>query len=108
MYNLTLQILITLFGIVAIYLLSLKHKVRRYGFVAGLISDVFWIWWILLTGNYVFLVFTFARLFCYLNGIRNYFIKKSHIGLTVVKKVKKGNYHLYGGLEVPKENREKA
>lgn len=76
MCNLILQIVITLFGIVAIGLLSLKHKVRKYGFVAGLVSDVFWIWWVLLTGNYVFLVFTAARLICYINGIRNYFGRK--------------------------------
>jgi len=76
MYNLILQIVITLFGILAIGLLSLKHKARKYGFVAGLISDVFWVWWVLLTGNYIFLVFTSARILCYLNGIRNYFLKK--------------------------------
>ena len=76
-YNLILQILITFFGILAIYLLSLKHKVRRYGFVAGLVSDVFWIWWVLLTGNYVFLVFTVVRILCYLNGVRNYFGRKN-------------------------------
>ena len=77
MYNLILQILITIFGILAIGLLSLKNKVRRYGFLAGLVSDVFWIWWVFLTGTYVFLVFTFVRILCYLNGVRNYFLHKN-------------------------------
>lgn len=78
MYNIVLQIIITFFGLLAIYLLSLKHKVRRYGFVAGLVSDVFWIWWVLLTGNYIFLVFTFVRILCYLNGVYNYFLNKDN------------------------------
>jgi len=76
MCSLILQAFITVFGILAIGLLSLKHKIRRYGFVCGLISDMFWVWWVLLTANYIFLVFTFVRIICYLNGIRNYFIKK--------------------------------
>lgn len=76
MFNIVLQILITLFGISAICLLSLKHKVQRYGFMVGLVSDVLWIWWTLLTGNYVFLVFIAARSICYINGIYNYFGRK--------------------------------
>ena len=73
MFNIILQILITIFGILAILLLSLKHKVRRYGFVSGLVSDVFWILWVLLTHNYIFLIFTAVRIICYLNGVFNYF-----------------------------------
>jgi len=68
MCSLILQAFITVFGILAIGLLSLKHKIRRYGFVCGLISDMFWVWWVLLTANYIFLVFTFVRIICYLNG----------------------------------------
>lgn len=78
MTNIVLQILITIFGILAIFLLSLKHKLRRYGFIAGILSDVFWFFWILFTHNYIFLAFTAVRLVCYLNGIRNYFWKKSN------------------------------
>lgn len=77
MSNIKLQILITIFGILAIFLLSLKHKVRRYGFISGLVSDVFWILWVLLTHNYIFLIFTAVRILCYINGVRNYFGRKN-------------------------------
>jgi len=76
MYFWTLQVLITLFGICAIFLLSLKHKIRKWGFVAGLISDVFWVMFVISVGQYVFLVFTAFRIMCYINGIVNYFVKR--------------------------------
>lgn len=79
MYSWVLQGIITLFGIAATLLLSLKSKIRRWGFISGLISDVFWVIFIIHVGQYVFLVFTLARMLCYTNGIKNYFIKKSHI-----------------------------
>ncbi len=76
MLNVILQLLITIFGIAAIFLLSTKGKWTRLGFVSGLVSDVFWIWWILITGAYIFLVFTAVRILCYLNGVRNYYFGK--------------------------------
>jgi len=106
MYSLILQALITIFGILAIYLLSLKHKVRRYGFISGLVSDVFWVLWVLLTHNYIFLIFTAVRILCYLNGIRNYFLKKPNFlrrktdiykkKLVVVKEVQEGGGPVFG------------
>jgi hypothetical protein len=79
----TLQILITVFGILAILLLSLKCKIRKWGFVSGLISDVFWVIFVIHVGQYVFLIFTTARVLCYLNGVRNYFIKKDTENETI-------------------------
>jgi len=76
MYNWILQSVITLFGISAILLLSLKHKIRRWGFISGLVSDIFWVMFVLYEGHYVFLVFTVARILCYINGIFNYFVKR--------------------------------
>ena len=76
MLNIILQVLITVFGIAAIFLLSTKGKWTRMGFISGLVSDVFWIWWILITGTYIFLAFTTVRVLCYLNGIRNYYFGK--------------------------------
>ena len=76
MLNIILQCLITIFGIAAIFLLSTKGKWTRVGFISGLVSDAFWVWWIILTANYIFLFFTLARIGCYLNGIRNYYLKK--------------------------------
>ena len=76
MYSWILQGIITLFGITAILLLSLKHKVRRYGFISGIISDVFWVIFVIHTGQYIFLIFTAVRILCYLNGVRNYFGRK--------------------------------
>lgn len=76
MYSWILQGIITLFGISAILLLSLKNKVRRWGFISGLISDIFWVIFVIHVGQYVFLIFTTARILCYLNGVRNYFGKK--------------------------------
>lgn len=76
MYSVVLQSVITLFGIAAILLLSLKSKVRRWGFISGLISDVFWVIFVMYTGQYIFLIFTAARILCYLNGVRNYFLCK--------------------------------
>ena len=79
MFSIILQILITIFGILAIFLLSLKHKIKRYGFIAGILSDVFWFFWIMLTHNYIFLLFTSVRVLCYMNGVRNYFGRKNEI-----------------------------
>ncbi len=76
MLNIILQVLITVFGIAAIFLLSTKGKWSRVGFISGLVSDVFWVWWILITGAYIFLAFTTVRVLCYLNGIRNYYFGK--------------------------------
>ena len=73
MLNIILQVLITIFGIAAIFLLSTKGKWSRVGFISGLVSDVFWVWWILITGAYIFLAFTTVRVLCYINGIRNYY-----------------------------------
>ena len=85
MLNVILQILITVFGIAAIFLLSTKGKWSRVGFISGLVSDVFWIYWILMTANYIFLFFTLVRIGCYLNGIRNYYLKKPTWKHTPIK-----------------------
>jgi len=77
MYSWILQGIITLFGIAAILLLSLKSKVSRYGFIFGLISDIFWVIFIIHVGQYIFLIFTTARIICYMNGVKNYFLHKN-------------------------------
>ncbi len=86
MLSIILQILITIFGIAAIFLLSTKGKWTRVGFISGLVSDVFWVWYVLLTGAYVFLIFTTVRILCYLNGVRNYYFGKGNQSMYEIMK----------------------
>ena len=71
-----IQTIIVLLGASAIYFLSRKEKLKRWGFILGLIAEPFCAYSYITHGQYGILLLTLFYTFSYCQGIYNYWIKK--------------------------------
>ena len=70
------QLSIMIFGGIAIYLISLKRKCRRWGYIFGLISQPFWIYTTFKNNQYGMFILSLWYTYSWINGIYNFWINK--------------------------------
>ena len=64
------QILLVLFGLLSIYFLSSKDKLK-YGFMFGLCAEPFWLYSSLSTGQWSITILVCIYTFCHIRGLIN-------------------------------------
>jgi len=80
-FDITSQICLAVFGITAIFLLGTKGKWRKYGYIAGMLSQPFWFYQMIKTEQWGILVLCIFYFISWCLGIYNYWIKKDKNGL---------------------------
>lgn len=70
------QIGIVLFGVGAIWLVGNKNKWQKYGYLVGLISQPFWFFAVVYTGQWGMFIVNVFYLISWINGFRNHFLRK--------------------------------
>ncbi len=70
------QTCIVVFGLTAIFLISCKdEKIRRWGYVSGLISQPFWSWSAYTNGQWGIFILSFFYAASWLKGIWNFWVR---------------------------------
>lgn len=71
------QIGIFIFGVSAILLIGLKdEKLRKWGFVCGLLSQPFWFYTTWKAGQWGIFAMSFVYAYSWANGFRNHFLRR--------------------------------
>ena len=70
------QIMIFILGSITVFLLAQKNKWQRWGYIIGLIQEVFWFIAIFRARQWGIFALCFIYTGCFVLGIYNYFIKK--------------------------------
>jgi hypothetical protein len=79
-----IQIGLVFFGAMAIFLLSCKNEeTRRWGYVFGLISQPFWFWAAIESGQWGIFFLSCFYTFSWIRGIWNFWVKPVKIKESV-------------------------
>lgn len=71
--DLIAQVAIFVFGLSAVALVGVRqHKMRRWGYVLGLISQPFWFYTLTVNHQYVLLAAAVVYTMSWINGIKNH------------------------------------
>ena len=74
--DILIQTCLAIFGISAIFLLGTKGKWRRYGYIAGMLSQPFWFYTMIKTKQWGIFILCIFYFLSWCLGIYNYWIKK--------------------------------
>ena len=69
------QIIILIGGTLAIFLLAQKNKWMRYGYIIGLVQEIFWFYSTYIHKQWGTFILCFVYTGCFLLGIYNYWVK---------------------------------
>lgn len=72
MLDLISQIGIALFGVSAIYLVGLKSRIKRWGFVCGLLGQPFWMYTTWVNEQWGIFGLTLVYGYSWYNGLKNH------------------------------------
>lgn len=70
-----IQVWIVLFGCLAAFLITIKGKHRRMGYIAGLIGQPAWFYTTYTNEQWGVFVLAFFYTYCWARGVYNFFIK---------------------------------
>jgi hypothetical protein len=69
------QVMIFIFGVSAIWLVGRTDRWRRYGYIAGLLGQPFWIYHTFTTGQWMVLAICMFYLYSWAMGFYNHWLK---------------------------------
>lgn len=69
--NILLQILTTLFGVGAIWIVGRKKSWNRWGYIVGIVSQFFWLILFIHFGQYFMLIAILCYTYAWVVGLRN-------------------------------------
>lgn len=70
------QVFIFIFGVSAIYLVGRTDELRKWGFVAGIISQPFWYYTAFTNEQWGIFIMSIFYSYSWINGFRNNFLRK--------------------------------
>lgn len=70
------QLMIAIFGGLAIYLVGRKDKYKKYGYISGLLSQPFWLYTSFVNKQWGIMVLSLWYTYSWANGIKNYWFKQ--------------------------------
>lgn len=79
MLDIIAQIGILFTGATSIFLVGVKGKYRRYGYLLGVIGQPFWYYTTFVHGQWFIFALSFLYTFSWVNGLRNYWNESTNV-----------------------------
>lgn len=73
------QVMVVFTGVTAVYLVGLKDKRKRWGYVFGLLSAPFWYYTLIYHSQWIIVIVHTCYTVSWYNGFKNYWLKNKLI-----------------------------